>query len=77
LASAYEVRTSASMVEYAGLRVVSIKRFFRDAVARAGIGNGVTPHTLGHSLIAWMARDAGAGGSNPLTPTSRLRGLTA
>ena len=54
------------VIEWAGKPVKSIKRGFREAVKRAGLGSEVTPHVLRHTAASWMAE---AGGSNPLSPT--------
>lgn len=53
LEAAYKGRTSEWVIEWAGKRVGSIKRGFREAVARAGL-EGVTPHVLRHTAAVWM-----------------------
>ncbi len=45
---------SPYVIEYAGGRVVSIKKGFARAVKRAGL-EGVTPHVLRHTAAVWMA----------------------
>lgn len=44
------------VVEYAGERVLNIKKGFAAAVKRAGLV-GVTPHDLRHTAAVWMAED--------------------
>jgi integrase len=55
LVEAYEGRTTEWVVEWAGGRVGSVKRAFREACARADL-TGVTPHTLRHTAATWMAQ---------------------
>ena len=43
------------VIEWAGQPVKSIKRGFREAVKRAGLGADVTPHVLRHTAASWMA----------------------
>ena len=43
------------VVEYAGRRVISVRRAFRAAVARAGLPAWLGPHVLKHSVISWLA----------------------
>lgn len=43
------------VIEWAGEPVKSIKRGFREAVRRAGLGTDVTPHVLRHTAASWMA----------------------
>lgn len=43
------------VVEWGGKPVKDIKTGFRRAVAAAGLGGDVTPHTLRHSAAVWMA----------------------
>jgi integrase len=43
------------VIEWAGQPVKSIKRGFREAVKRAGLGSDVTPHVLRHTAASWMA----------------------
>lgn len=56
LRKAWEGRTSDHVIEWAGRPVSSIKRAFREAVARAGL-EGVTPHVLRHTAAVWMIED--------------------
>jgi integrase len=42
------------VIEYAGERVLNIKRGFASAVRRAGLED-VTPHDLRHTAAVWMA----------------------
>lgn len=58
LSEAYEARTCEHVIEYGGLSLRSVKRAFRDTVARAGLKK-VTPHTLRHTAAVW-AIEAGA-----------------
>lgn len=58
LEAAYEGRESEWVIEWAGHRVGSIKRGFREACARAGLKE-VTPHVLRHTAAVWMI-EAGA-----------------
>lgn len=48
--------TCDHVIEWGGHRVLSIKKGFAAAVARAGLFN-VTPHTLRHTAASWMAMD--------------------
>lgn len=56
LKMAYEGRTSNHVIEWAGRPVRSVKRAFREAVARAGL-EAVTPHVLRHTAAVWMIED--------------------
>lgn len=71
LLAAHAVRTCEAVVEYGGRRIVSLKHAYADAVARAGLGDGVTPHTLRHTAISWLVQ-AGV----PLWEIAALAGLT-
>jgi integrase len=53
LEAAYEGRTSDWVIEWAGKRVGSVKKGFREACARAGL-EGVTPHVLRHTAAVWL-----------------------
>lgn len=53
LTAAYELRTCDYVIEYAGQPLRSIKRAFRDAVARAKLSD-VSPHVLRHTAAVWM-----------------------
>lgn len=55
LAEAKEAAMTDYVVEWAGAPVKSIKRGFREAVKRAGLGPDVTPHVLRHTAASWMA----------------------
>ena len=46
--------TSPYVIEWAGRRVLSIKKGFGKACERAGL-EGITPHTLRHTAASWMA----------------------
>lgn len=48
--------TSEYVVSYDGGRVGSIKHSFNSAVARAGLGDDVTPHTMRHTAATWLAQ---------------------
>jgi integrase len=56
LQAAQAARTTGWVVEWAGDRVASVKRGFREAAARAGLV-GVTPHVLRHTAATWMAQE--------------------
>lgn len=56
LLKAHEARQTAYVIEYAGKRVLNVKRGFAAAVARAGLED-VTPHDLRHTAAVWMAED--------------------
>lgn len=51
-------RQSEFVIEWAARRVMSVKRAFREACAKAGL-EGVTPHVLRHTAAVWMI-EAGA-----------------
>lgn len=53
LETAFKGRTSEWVIEWAGGRLRSVKRAFREAVARAGLKE-VTPHVLRHTAAVWM-----------------------
>jgi integrase len=53
LTEAYQVRTSAWVVEYRSAQVASIRGGFRAACRRADLA-GVTPHVLRHTAVTWM-----------------------
>jgi integrase len=54
LEALHRARTSDYVIEYAGRRVLSVKKGFRAAVDRAEL-EGVTPHILRHTAASWMA----------------------
>lgn len=56
LEAAYEVRQTPYVIEYAGERVLNVKKGFAAAVERAGLVD-VTPHDLRHTAAVWMAED--------------------
>lgn len=58
LEAAYKGRTCEYVIEWAGRRVKSIKRGFREACGRAELKE-VTPHVLRHTAAVWMI-EAGA-----------------
>lgn len=55
LEEAREAAMTDYVIEWAGQPVKSIKRGFREAVKRAGLGADVTPHVLRHTAASWMA----------------------
>jgi integrase len=55
LEEAREAAMTDHVIEWAGQPVKSIKRGFREAVKRAGLGADVTPHVLRHTAASWMA----------------------
>jgi integrase len=54
LVIALERATSEFVIEYAGRKVKSIKKGFREAVRTAEL-DSVSPHTLRHTAATWMA----------------------
>lgn len=56
LIAAQEAAQTPYVIEYAGKRVLNIKRGFAAAAARAGLDD-VTPHDLRHTAAVWMAED--------------------
>lgn len=56
LLAAKEAAQTPYVIEYAGERVLNIKRGFAGAVRRAGLED-VTPHDLRHTAAVWMAED--------------------
>lgn len=56
LKAAKEAAQTPYVIEYAGSRVLNVKRGFGAAVARAGLVD-VTPHDLRHTAAVWMAED--------------------
>lgn len=56
LLAAKEAAQTPFVVEYAGERVLNIKKGFAAAVQRAGLTD-VTPHDLRHTAAVWMAED--------------------
>lgn len=56
LEAAYKGHESEWVIEWAGKKVGSIKRGFREAVARAKLKE-VTPHVLRHTAAVWMIED--------------------
>lgn len=57
LEEAVKGRESEWVIEWAGHKVGSIKRGFREAVARAGLRKEITPHVLRHTAAVWMIED--------------------
>lgn len=55
LRRAHRAATSEYVVEWAGGRVHSFRTAWARAVAEAGLGPEVTPHTLRHTAAVWMA----------------------
>jgi integrase len=70
LEAAHKGRQSEFVIEWAGRRVASVKRAFREACAKAGL-EGVTPHVLRHTAAVWMI-EAGAS----ITEVSQYLGHT-
>jgi integrase len=56
LLAAKEAAQTPYVIEYAGERVLNIKKGFAAAVRRAGLDD-VTPHDLRHTAAVWMAED--------------------
>lgn len=56
LRAAYEARQTSYVIEYAGDRVLNIKKGFAGAAKRAGLEE-LTPHDLRHTAAVWMAED--------------------
>lgn len=56
LLKAKEVRQTPYVIEYAGRRVLNVKKGFAAAAVRAGLDD-VTPHDLRHTAAVWMAED--------------------
>lgn len=56
LQAAKVVAQTPYVIEYAGERVMNIKKGFAGAVHRAGLED-VTPHDLRHTAAVWMAED--------------------
>jgi integrase len=56
LQTAAEAAQTEYVIEYAGDRVLNIKKGFAAAVKRAGLVD-VTPHDLRHTAAVWMAED--------------------
>ena len=56
LLAAQDAAQTPYVIEYAGERVLNIKRGFAAAVRRAGLVD-VTPHDLRHTAAVWMAED--------------------
>ena len=54
LAWAYNLRTTAYVIEYAGRKVGSVKKGFASSCERAGLTD-VSPHVLRHTAAVWMA----------------------
>lgn len=62
---------SHAVVEWNGKPVISVRKGFAAAVAAAGVGKHVTPHTLRHTSATWMMQ-AGA----DLWQTAGFLGMT-
>lgn len=56
LKTAYEVKQTPFVVEYAGEGVANVKKGFAGAATRAGFED-LTPHDLRHTAAVWMAED--------------------
>lgn len=46
--------TAEQFVTYNGQAVASVKTAFRNAVKLAGLGQGISPHTLRHTAATWL-----------------------
>jgi integrase len=55
LLRAHARATSAYVLAYNGKQIGSVKKSFRNARARAGLGDDVIPYTLRHTCGTWMA----------------------
>ena len=55
LTEARECALTAFVIEFGGKRVKRIRKAFMRAVARAGLGPDVTPHSLRRTAAVWMA----------------------
>ncbi|MGI9408442.1 MAG: tyrosine-type recombinase/integrase [Hyphomicrobiaceae bacterium] len=55
LREARECALTPFVIEYGGKRVGRIRKAFMRAVARAGLGTDVTPHSLRRTAAVWMA----------------------
>jgi len=53
LETAHKGSRSEWVIEWAGRRVKSVKRAFREACTKAGL-EGVTPHVIRHTAAVWM-----------------------
>lgn len=51
---AHAGRQTAHVVEHGGRRLRSARDGFAAAVARAGLSDDVTPHTIRHTVITWL-----------------------
>lgn len=56
LLAAQEAAQTPYVIEYAGERVMNIKKGFAAAAQRAGLAD-LTPHDLRHTAAVWMAED--------------------
>lgn len=56
LRAAHEAAQTPYVIEYAGERVMNIKKGFGAAAIRAGLDD-LTPHDLRHTAAVWMAED--------------------
>ena len=54
LERAYQGRQTDFVIEHGGRRLKSAREGFAAAVRRAGLGPGITPHTIRHSVITWL-----------------------
>lgn len=52
---AREASETDHVVEFGGKPVASIRKAFRRAAGKAGLGDDVTPHVLRHTAASWMA----------------------
>lgn len=56
LLRAHARASSPYVLSYRGRKIASVKRGFREARKRAGLGDDVIPYTLRHSAGTWMAQ---------------------
>lgn len=50
----YRGRLTDQVIEYHGKRLKSVREGFADVVARAGLSDKITPHTIRHSVATWL-----------------------
>jgi integrase len=53
LARAYAGRQSKHVIEHGGRRLKTVREGFANAVKRAGLPAGITPHTIRHTVASW------------------------
>lgn len=55
LTEAFVSRTCEHVVEHGGHRLTTVKQGFANAVARAGLSDDITPHTIRHTVATWAS----------------------